>query len=188
MREVPALIRFVAMVGALVTIGCRAPEASAELAFYATTRDAAVGAGNPTRYEKIEPPVYAGGDPTYVDRTTPKFVVQDREIESITVEERRTAMGEKEVQQEFERRRGGTGPVYYEVAFTLKTTGAAQARQFFKTQAGVRLGVRFGKKTIGLAVPLGPFEGDEFRIYVSTLTRAELEATFAPVKSKVRWK
>ncbi len=173
---------------ALITVGSTASGATAELAFFETTKDARIATQDPDQYEKVDQPPVGAGGPTYVDRLTPKLVVRDTEIIAITIEDRPPTATVEEVKRQFAQQREGTGPAYYQVAFALTMPAAERARKFLTEHEQVPLGLRFGTRTLGVVVPCGSFDGDTFTTFILTLSRTDLEAAFSSMKERVHWK
>lgn len=162
----------------IVTAGLATP-AFAALALYGATEQADVVAKAPDRYEKIPPRSPSSGAPIYIERTNPKIRIDDRDIEAIILEERRTAVTETGQKVE--------GEPYYVVTFVLRAPASKTLSEFLNRHEDQRFGLRFGNTTLGSIRVVGPFEGKEFTTY-SHSKKPELERAFASVKSKLRWK
>jgi hypothetical protein len=151
----------------------------AQLALYDTTQQTDVVAKAPQRYEKFEVAREAGTDAFYIERTNPKIRIEDRDIESVIVEERRTIVTARgEVPRE----------PYYAVTFLLRPAAAKTLNEFLGVNADRRLGLRVGGKTLSIVRPVGTFAGHEFTTYVTRMTKAQLEQALAGLKTKLTWK
>jgi hypothetical protein len=169
-----ALGAAVVLVAALVT------PAIGELALYETTQSDDVVARAPHRYEKIPDAFQAPDGPLYIERTAPKMRINDRDIERIVVEARTATATET-----------GTivaGEPYYAVTFVLRAGAATALNAFLNTAGDQRFGLRFGRATLGVVRPFGPFEGGREFTYHTHSKKVELEHAFSAVKDKVTWR
>jgi hypothetical protein len=150
-----------------------------ELALYGTTQQEDVVANAPQRYEKIPSSAQSTSGAIYIERTNPRLRVSDKDIESVVIEERRTAVTETGQRL--------VGEPYYAVTFSLNAGAAKALRDFIGRTHEQRFGLRFDGNTLGVVRPFGPFEGNEFTYYTHSL-RSELERAFAPIKPKLVWR
>ena len=153
--------------------------ASAELALYGTTQQEDVVANAPERYERIPSSAQSTSGPIYIERTNPRLRVSDRDIESVIIDERRTAV--TETGQRI------VGEPYYAVTFILNAGAAKALRDFIGRSHDQRFALRFDGNTLGVVRPFGPFEGNEFTYYTHSL-RSELQRAFARIKPKLVWR
>ena len=172
------LLRCFVQTAIIIVTGLATP-AFAALALYGATEEADVVAKAPDRYEKIPPRSASSGAPIYIERTKPKMRIDDRDIEAIILEERRTAVSETGQKVE--------GEPYYVMTFVLRPPAAKALSGFLNKHEDQRFGLRFGKTTLGSIRVVGPFDGNEFTTY-SHSKKPELERAFASVKDKLRWK
>ena len=103
-----------------------ATAARADLALYGTTEDERVVANAPHRYERIPPSPQSLTGSIYIEPTNPKIRVEDGDIESVVVEEKRIAVTE-------------TGQRF---------PAAKKFAAFLNKRGDQRFGLRFGKNVV----------------------------------------
>jgi len=103
-----------------------ATAARADLALYGTTEDERVVANAPHRDERIPPSPQSLTGSIYIERTNPKIRVEDGDIESVVVEEKRIAVTE-------------TGQ---------RVPAAKKFAAFLNKRGDQRFGLRFGKNVV----------------------------------------